>query len=325
MGDRAGVPPSPAVLPPLSLQRVATDVLDIAYFSAGPEEGKPVVLLHDLLYGPQSYARVARLLAAQGLRVLVPHLRGHGQTVFRDAATPRSGQQAAFGLDAIALIDALHIPEAVFAGFGWGATAACAVAVLKPTRCAGLVSVDGYQLDDPARLAEPLAPEAEARLWHQYYLQTERGRAGLAAYPRAIARSLWQAQSRGGRVDAAAFELIAGGFDNPDLAAIVTHAHRHRFGSAAGDPRYGKTESKLALRPAIAVPAITLAAAPGDSPAGTREASGAAPAAGTLAAGFRGPHSRRQLAATGHHVPHEAPQAFADAVADLAREGHWRT
>lgn len=309
MHDRASLPPSPAVPPPLSPQRVATDVLDIAYFSAGPEEGRPVVLLHDLLYGPQSYAQVARLLAGLGLRVLVPHLRGHGQTVFKDAATPRSGQQAAFGLDAIALIDALHIPEAVFAGFGWGATAACALAVLKPTRCVGLVSVDGYQLDDPARYAVPLAPEVEARLWHRYYLQTERGRAGLAATPRDVARSLWLAQSGAGRFDAAAFEQVARGLDNPDLADIVIHAHRHRFGHAAGDPQYGKAESRLALRPPIRVPSVTLATAAGDAPG----------------AGFCGPHSYRRLHAAGHHVPHEAPHAFADAVAGLAREGTWRT
>jgi pimeloyl-ACP methyl ester carboxylesterase len=301
--------------PALALQRVSTDVLDIAYHSAGPEEGRPVVLLHDLLYSSHSYARVALLLAGRGLRVLVPQVRGHGESAFKDPATPRSGQQAAFAMDAIDLIDALHIPEAVFAGFGIGATAACAVAVLKPTRCVGLVPVDGYRLDDPARLAVPLAPEAEARLWHQFYLQTERGRAGLAAAPREVALSLWQAHSAAEPFDAAAFEQAATGFGNPDLAAVVVHAHRHRYGNAAGDPHYAKAEGKLALRPPIAVPAITLAGAqlPG------------APPAGDPGAGFSGPHRHRRLAVAGHHLPHDAPHAFADAVAELASQATWRT
>jgi hypothetical protein len=38
-----------------------------------------------------------------GHRVIVPHLRGHGPTRFLDSATPRSGQQAAIGVDVIAL------------------------------------------------------------------------------------------------------------------------------------------------------------------------------------------------------------------------------
>lgn len=301
-------------LPELPLLQLSTDVLNIAYHSAGPEEGRPVVLLHDFAYGIGSYAQVARLLADEGFHVLIPQLRGHGATRFNDPATPRSGQQAALGMDAIALIDALHMPEAVFAGFGAGATAACAAAVLKPTRCVGLVSVHGYQLNDTAQAAVPLPAEAEARRWHQYYFQTERGRAGLQANRRDIARSLWQVHSPGARFDAVAFDQAANSFDNPDFVDVIIHAYRHRFGNAVGDPQYTQAESKLALRPAIGVPTITLA--------GT--ASGMA-MVGDPGAGFSGPHSHRQLAGAGYHLPHEAPRAFADAVAELVRKGKWRT
>ena len=49
-------------------------------------------------------------------------------------------------------------------------------------------------------------------------------------------------------------------------------------------------------------------------------ASGAPPAlapAGALA--------HRVLPGAGHHLPHEAPRAFADAVLALVRGGKWRT
>jgi len=138
----AAVPPHAA--PRLATAQVATDLLDIGYYTAGPEEGRPVVLLHDFGYDIDSYAEVASLLAAQGLHVIVPYLRGHGSTRFLDSAAIRSGQPAALGYDAIGVFDALHIPEVVIAGFGWGARAAMAAAALKPTRIRGLMVVDDY-------------------------------------------------------------------------------------------------------------------------------------------------------------------------------------
>lgn len=305
---------TPAALPSMPVRQTGSELLSYGYYTAGPEDGRSVVLLHDFGYDIHSYFDVAQLLAAQGMRVLVPHLRGHGTTRFIDAATLRSGQQAAMGSDAIRLIDALHIPEAVFAGFGWGARAACVAAVLKPTRCVGVVSVGGYQIDNPARAAAPLPPQEEARLWHQYYFQTERGRAGLEANRRAIARLLWQTNSPALHFDEATFERAAASFDNPDYVDVVIHAFRHGLGNAPGDPQYDALDKKLALVPAITSPAITLD--------GT--ASGVAPVRDP-GAGFSGPHSHRRIPGAGHNLPQEAPRAFADAVAELVRNGKWRT
>ncbi|MGV0104654.1 hypothetical protein NSTCB13_03340 [Nostoc sp. DSM 114160] len=51
---------------------------------------------------------------------MVPYLRGHGSTRFLDSATPRSGLQAALGVDAIALGVACWIS---CCGVGCGAVA----------------------------------------------------------------------------------------------------------------------------------------------------------------------------------------------------------
>ncbi|HEY2255691.1 MAG TPA: alpha/beta fold hydrolase, partial [Variovorax sp.] len=148
------------------LRHVRAGVLDVAYFEAGPAAGAPVLLLHGFPYDIHAYAEVAPLLADAGCRVIVPYLRGYGETRFLSEATPRSGEQAALGADLLALLDALAIPRAVLAGYDWGGRAACVVAALWPERCAGLVSLNSYNIQDIARAMVPDKPGNELRLWY---------------------------------------------------------------------------------------------------------------------------------------------------------------
>jgi pimeloyl-ACP methyl ester carboxylesterase len=189
-----------------------------------------VLLLHGFPYSIESYAEVAPLLAARGCRVIVPHLRGHGTTRFLGDATPRSGQQGAIGVDVIALMDALALRRAVLAGYDWGGRAACVAAALWPERCTGLVSVNGYLIQDIARAGAPLAPPVESGLWYQFYFLTERGRAGLTASRRAIARTIWSRNSPNWQFDEAALARHARAFENPDHVDVVIHSYRHRLG-----------------------------------------------------------------------------------------------
>lgn len=145
--------PAPAVM---ATRQVEAGLLDVGVHEAGPENGRPVILLHGFTYDIHSYAEVAPLLAAQGLRVIVPYLRGHGSTRFLDPATPRSGQQAALGQDVIDLMNALHIPEAVLGCNGSGGCAAFAAAALRPTRVIGVVSAAYAEADGKLALQAPL-------------------------------------------------------------------------------------------------------------------------------------------------------------------------
>jgi pimeloyl-ACP methyl ester carboxylesterase len=69
----------------------------------------------------------------------------------------------------IELLDALAIERAIFAGFDWGARAGCVAAALSPERCAGLVSVNGYLINNLERNKLPLPPKAKWGWWYQYY------------------------------------------------------------------------------------------------------------------------------------------------------------
>ena len=95
-------------------------------------------------------------------------------------------------------------------------------------------------------------------LWYQYYFQIERGRAGLAADRRGIAKILWQQWSPNWQFDDACFERTAVAHDNPDYVDIVIHSYRHRYGLAESDPHYAESQRRLAALPVITVPTITL-------------------------------------------------------------------
>ena len=209
-----------------TLRRVRAGVLDVAFHESGPSEGPPVLLMHGFPYDAHAFAEVAPRLAAQGCRAVVPYLRGYGATQFIDAATPRSGQQAALGADLLALLDALALPRAVLAGYDWGGRAACVVAALWPERCAGLVSLGGYNIQNIAAAMKPAEPENELRYWYQYYFHSERGRAGLAQNRRALCRLLWQLWSPSWTFDDATFERSAAAFVG---TVDRERAHRQRL------------------------------------------------------------------------------------------------
>jgi pimeloyl-ACP methyl ester carboxylesterase len=292
------------------LKQVDAGVLNVGYAEAGPTDGPAVVLLHGWPYDIHSYVEVAPLLAAAGYRAIIPYVRGFGTTRFLSDTTFRNGEQAALALDAIALMDALEIERAILAGFDWGARTADIVAALWPERCTGLVSVSGYLIGSQEAGKLPLPPAAELQWWYQYYFATERGRVGYDKYRRDFAKLIWRTASPEWSFDDATFDRSAASFDNPDHVEIVIHNYRWRLGLAEGEAEYDSLEKRLAQGPVIAVPTITLEG----------DANGAPhPDPSSYAEKFSGTYSHRTIeGGIGHNLPQEAPEAFANAVIDVA-------
>jgi len=290
------------------LKQIDAGVLNVGYAEAGPADGRVVLLLHGWPYDIHSYAEVAPLLTADGYRSIVPYVRGYGTTRFLSDDTLRNGQQAALGLDAIALMDALEIDQAIVAGFDWGARTADIVAALWPERCTGLVSVSGYLIGSQEMNEQPLPPEAELQWWYQFYFATERGRAGYEKYTREFAKLIWRTASPKWDFDDATFERSAASFENPDHVAIAIHNYRWRLGVAEGESEYDELEERLAVAPEIIVPTITLEG----------DANGAPhPDPSVYAGKFSGRYEHRTIeGGIGHNLPQEAPEAFAKAVID---------
>ena len=293
------------------MKRVRAGVLDVAYREVGPPDGPPAVLLHGFPYDIRACEAAAERLAGTGIRCLVPYLRGYGPTRFVDAATPRSGEQAALGADLLAFLDALGIERAVLAGYDWGGRAACVVAALWPDRARGLVTCGvGYNIQNIPAAGRPVAPEAEHRLWYQYYLHGERGRAGLAANRDAFCRLLWQLWSptwtlrrrhlRGDRAAPSTIPISWTWWCIPTATVSASCRATRRWWRSR---RVWRPSRRSPCRRSSCWAPMT-ASGRRLSPTPTRATSS-------------GPYRREIVAGVGHNFPQEASDAFAAAVRAL--------
>jgi len=291
---------------------IQTPVLNIGYEDNGNPQGIPVILLHGFPDDVRAWDDVAPPLVKAGHRVLTPYLRGYGPTRFRDAAAPRMAEQAAIGQDVIDFADALGLARFAVAGYDWGGRAACIAAALHPERVRAAVFIGGYTIQDTVNpaAARPGPPQVERALWYQWYFNTERGRAGLAANRRGICRLLWEAWSPDWHFTDETYNRTAASFDNPDFVDVVLHSYRHRLGNAPGEARFTAVEQELARRPKIAAPAIVLHGAndgivrpPADSPAER--------------AMFTSLRARRVIGGAGHFLPREKPDVVSSALLEL--------
>jgi pimeloyl-ACP methyl ester carboxylesterase len=250
------------------------------------------------------------MLAGAGFRVIIPYLRGYGTTRFLASAAVRNGQPSALAVDLKDVLDALKIEKPILAGFDWGARNANIFAALWPERCKAMVSVSGYLIGNQEAGKLPLPPEAELQWWYQFYFATDRGRAGYEKYRHEFSKLIWKIASPKWEFDDATFNRSAAAFDNSDHVDIVIHNYRWRLGLAEGESKYAELEKRLVQSPVITVATITMEG----------DANGAPhvdPAA--YAKKFSGPYEHRNITGgIGHNLPQEAPQAFAQAVVDVA-------
>ena len=285
------------------VKSVETEALQIAYVEYGLNDGWPVILSHGFPYDVHAFDEVAPILARAGARVIVPYTRGFGLTRFVSDDVMRSGQQAARGVDIIQLAAALGLDRPILGGFDWGGNGSCVAAALWPERIGGLVSYAGYDVIDVGWQRQPVEPSLERVFWYQHLFQTERGRKCLTEHRRELCRLLWSEWSPGWQFDEATFARSAASFDNPDFVAVVIHCYRCVFGLEAGDPALQPLEDRLAQKPAIQVPAVTIDGAIDPlKPGGTAE----------HARMFVALHEHRVVDA-GHNLPQQKPHAF-DAV-----------
>jgi pimeloyl-ACP methyl ester carboxylesterase len=300
-----------AAQPVSPVKTIRTPILEIGYHESGDASGFPIILLHGFPDDAHAYDGVAPLLATAGYRALSVYLRGYGPTRFLDRSQPRMAEQAAIGQDVIDFADALKLPRFAVAGFDWGGRAACVAAALHPERVRAAVLIGGYSIQNTVTAGRPSGPDAARRLWYQWYFNTDAGRAGLDQNRRALCELLWREWSPTWKFTPDLYAQTAASFENPDFVDCVIHSYRHRNFNAAGEARFLEIEKRLAERPPIAVPVITLH---GADDAFGKPAADITPADRAVLPQIV---DKRIVEGAGHFVPHEKPEPVAQALIDL--------
>ena len=294
-----------------NLKTLKTDKLNISYFEIGHKNSIPVFLMHGFPYDIYAYKNVVEILKKHDLRIIVPYLRGFGPTKFLNKSLLRSGEQAALGKDLIDLMDGLNIKKAILAGYDWGGRAACIVSALYPQRCIGLISCNGYNIQNiKIDSITPDKPENEKNYWYQYFFHTKRGFNSLTKNRNDLIKFLWKTWSPTWKFSKKDFELSQESFKNPDFVDIVIHSYKHRYSLVDGDKSYSNIENTLSLTPNIKVPTITIDGLMN----GVRE-----PKREKNIKKFTNLIKHKLLKNVGHNVPQESPLIFSNLILEIKK------
>lgn len=143
----------------------------LCYYEWSPRAAPTVLLIHGHLDIARTWDPVAARLAARGMRVLVPDLRGHGDSEWGPAGV--SYQFWDFVADLADVIAATQTQRAMVAGHSLGALLALAYAAAFPRNVERLALLEGV-----AGMAEPVGNPAAEFVDHmrRMRLLAQRGR-----------------------------------------------------------------------------------------------------------------------------------------------------
>ena len=289
---------------PMITSRLSTDVLEISYDVAGPQDGRPVLLLHGWPDSPRAWRALAPRLNAQGWRTVAPYLRGFAPTRFLSPEAPRVGQAVALAQDAIDLADRLGWNRFAVVGHDWGARIAYALAALFPERVTRIVALSlAYQ---PYGAFEVPSFSQARRFWYQWFMTLDQGAAAVRRDPVGFARIQWETWNPPGWFDEEEFAATAESFTGPDWVAVTLSSYRSRWREEPFDSRYAALQQRLGTVETLATPALMIQ---GDADLCTEPASSEG-----RDRFFTGGYRRLVLAGVGHFPSREAPAAVTEAV-----------
>ena len=261
---------------------------------------RAVLLLHGWPDDASTWDEVAPGIAAAGHRVIVPTLRGFGESRLVDGA-PRTANPGIHALDMIALLDPLGIDRVAIVGHDWGSNIAEALAVGWPDRVERIAL-----LATPPRLGGMPTPpfEQAQRYWYHWFMATDRGAEAVRADPHGFAHIHWVNWAPAGWFDEATFRKVAKSFDNPDWVDVTLHSYRSRWDNAAPDPRSEWLEAKIKATSRLSLPTLFIK---GDVDGVTTQDSFA-----KIPPKFSGPFEMVGLPGVGHFPQREAPAIVTD-------------
>ncbi|NUP50351.1 MAG: alpha/beta hydrolase [Catenulispora sp.] len=147
----------------MPVRRVATNGVELSVVDHG--EGPAVVLCHGFPELAFSWRHQVYPLAEAGFRVLVPDMRGYGDS--SRPADPDGYDALTLAADLVGLLDALGLADAVFVGHDWGASVVWNLALAHPDR---VRAVAGLSVPITPRSPAPPIPILRKRLGDGFYM-----------------------------------------------------------------------------------------------------------------------------------------------------------
>ena len=293
---------------------VKTNRLQIEYLEDGPPDGLPVLLLHGFPDNATSWTAVMASLAAGGLRSVAPFVRGCGLTHFLREETPRAGDFAALGQDAIDLVDALKLTNLIVVGQDWGSPTAEILALERPELVAGLLKLNWYGVYTMAELAKAQGFQySQLRtLWYVWLLQTPLGEMVLRYDRGGLAKALWAEWSPTWLESARdeGLSAVLDSFAGDDWFKVALSAYRTGTPLAELDPLDDALRERLkAPGPVRCKTSFLLGADDGVERTPLSD--------DAVARYFPRAISRTSLAGVGHFPQRESPDAVSRAILEL--------
>ena len=288
---------------------VSTRWLEIEVMQWNASAQRSIILAHGWPDSAQSWGTVAATIAEAGWRVIVPSLRGFGQTRFHDPNTPRSGQLSALGRDMVDLVQAMDLNKPALVGHDWGARAVANAVGLEPGIASHLIMVSvGYGTNSPD---QPMSIEQARRYWYHWFMATPRGEKTVREDGAGFARIMWDTWSPAGWYSEAEFANATQAFSNPDWADITLHSYRHRWGHAQGHTCHEQDEELLHPAPQIHTPTLVLH--------GQEDYCNVADLSAGKEKYFEGRYERVLLPGVGHFPQREDPERVAQEILRFCR------
>jgi pimeloyl-ACP methyl ester carboxylesterase len=123
------------------------------YPAAAGETGLPVICLHGLTRNSKDFEDIAPMIAGWGRRVIVPDVRGRGQSD-RDP-NPHHYQPRYYARDVVEMMAALDVPPALFLGTSMGGLITMTMMAVRPRAVVAAILND---------VGPAIAPEGIARI-----------------------------------------------------------------------------------------------------------------------------------------------------------------
>ena len=138
------------------------------YPAAGEEVRLPVICLHGLTRNSKDFEDVAPIIAGWNRRVIVPDVRGRGESD-RDI-DPKNYQPKIYARDVLEMMAALDLSRAVFLGTSMGGLITMTLAALRPRVIAAAILNDVGPAISPegiARILSYAGKPANVRDWNE--------------------------------------------------------------------------------------------------------------------------------------------------------------